>query len=149
MIDRFEHFSLSIAEISRHWHKIAADELEKYGLKGSHAIYLTTLYQLEEGVTAARLAELCARDKADVSRMLNIMEQQGLILREGANNYRTALRLSEKGREAAEHIRSRASLAVAAAGRDLSDETRAVFYEALDSIAKNLRELSRNGLPEK
>ena len=148
MIDRFERFSLAIAEISRYWHKIAAEELEKYGLKGPHAIYLIALYQQKDGITAARLAEICGRDKADVSRMMTIMEQQGLVLRDGANNYRALLRLSEKGQDAARYISGRATAAVALAGRDLSEETRTVFYEALDSIAKNLRELSQNGLPK-
>lgn len=147
MIDRFERFSIAISEISRYWHKIAADELEKYGLKGPHSIYLTALYQFEDGVTAARLAELCGRDKSDVSRMMTIMEQRGLVTRCGTNNYRAQLQLTEKGREAAEHIRSRAATAVALAGKDLSDEARAVFYEALGSIAENLRVLSRDGLP--
>lgn len=148
MIDRFERFSMAISEISRHWHKIAAEELEKYGLKGPHAIYLTAMYQHQDGITAARLAELCGRDKADVSRMMTIMEQKGLVLRDGANNYRALLRLSEEGLEAARYIRSRAAAAVAIAGRELSEENRTIFYEALDSIARNLRDLSQNGLPK-
>ena len=61
MIDRFEKFSLAIAEISRCWHKIAAEELAKYSLKSSHVTYLLTLYRYPEGLTAPRLAELCDR----------------------------------------------------------------------------------------
>ena len=147
MIDRFERFSVAIGEISRYWHKIAADELEKYGLKGSHSIYLTALYHFEDGITATRLAELCGRDKSDVSRMMTIMEQKGLVIKTGANHYRALLTLSEKGREAAEYIRRRAVTAVAIAGGELSDEKRAIFYEALESIAANLRDLSQDGLP--
>ena len=33
MVDRFEKFSLAISEISRYWHKIAAEELKPYELK--------------------------------------------------------------------------------------------------------------------
>lgn len=54
MIERFERFSYAIFEVSRCWHKIAAEEMEKYGLKGSHATYLTTLYRYSQGITAAR-----------------------------------------------------------------------------------------------
>ena len=43
MIDRFERFVLSISEIYRCWHKIAATEMENYGLRGPHVVYLTTL----------------------------------------------------------------------------------------------------------
>ena len=83
MIDRFEKFSLAIAEINRCWHKIAAEELSKYSLKSSHVTYLLTLARYPEGLTAPKLAELCDRDKADVSRMLSILEEKGLVTKDG------------------------------------------------------------------
>ena len=58
MVDRFKRFSYAIFEISRCWHKLAADEMGRYGLKEPHAIYLTALEQTPEGCTAAQLAEL-------------------------------------------------------------------------------------------
>ena len=45
---RFERFSLAIFEISRCWHKLAADEMAKYGLKGPHAMYLVTIRRFPE-----------------------------------------------------------------------------------------------------
>lgn len=146
MIDRFERFSLAIAEISRYWHKIAADEMEKYGLKGPHAIYLVTIARFEEGVTAPRLCELSGKDKADVSRQMALMEKKGLVVRTGG--YRGLFTLTETGRKAAEQVRQRAALAVELGGRDLTDEARTTLYTALDSIAGRLREMSRDGLPE-
>ena len=146
MVDRFERFSFAISEISRCWHKIAADEMEKYGLKGSHAIYLTTLYRYSQGVTAAKLSELSGKDKADVSRMTAIMEKNGLIVKEGSS-YRALLKLTEEGRTVAEHINSKASAAVEIASRGLPAEKRAVFYEALELITANLQTLSKEGLP--
>ena len=90
MLDRFEKFSLAIAEINRCWHKIAAGELSKYDLKASHVTYLLTLARYPEGLTAPKLAELCDRDKADVSRMLSILEARGLVTKDGigGNRYR-------------------------------------------------------------
>lgn len=147
MVDRFERFSFAISEISRCWHKIAADEMEKYGLKGSHAIYLATLYRYNQGITAAKLSELSGRDKADVSRMTAIMEKNGLIVKEGSS-YRALLKLTPTGREAAEHVRGRASVAVENASRGLSDENRAIFYQALELITANLQNLCEEGLPK-
>lgn len=147
MVDRFERFSYAISEISRCWHKIAADEMEKYGLKGSHAIYLTTLYRYSQGITAAKLSELSGKDKADVSRMTAIMEKKGLIVKEGSS-YRALLKLTPTGREAAEHVRGRASVAVENASRGLSDENRAIFYQALELITANLQNLCEEGLPK-
>ena len=150
MIERFERFSVAISEISRHWHKIAAEEMEKYGLKGAHSMYLTTIFRYPEGITATQLCELCGKDKSDVSRMMSIMEKKGLVVKEGVhqNMYRGVFKLTEEGKAAAEYVRRRASLAVDIAGQQLSEEKRAVMYEALELIAGKLSELSRDGLPE-
>lgn len=146
MVERFERFSLSISDISRYWHKIAAEEMEKYDLKGTHSIYLTTLYRCPGGITAAKLGELCGRDKAEVSRTVAVMEKKGLIRKEGSA-YRGRLVLTQEGTEAAEHVRSRAALAVEQAGKGLSEEQRANFYNALELITNNLQRISEEGLP--
>lgn len=149
MIERFERFSFAISEISKHWHKIAGEEMAKYGLKGPHATYLLTISHYEEGITGPQICELCGKDKADVSRMMSIMEKKGLVTKESVhqNMYRGVFKLTEEGTEAAEHVRQRASLAVELAGKELTDEKREIFYEALESIVMNLREISKEGLP--
>ena len=149
MIDRFERFSVAISEISRHWHKIASDEMEAYGLKGPHATYLVAISRHKEGLTASQLCDLCGKDKSDVSRMMSIMEQKGLVRKEDLSQrrYRGRFSLTEEGTLAAEQVRRRVSLAVELAGKDLTDEKRAVFYEALSLIAGNLRKISKEGLP--
>lgn len=151
MINRFERFSFAISEIRRCWHKLAADELAKFEMNSPHAVYLNTLYQHEEGITAARLAELCCKNKADVSRMVAIMEEKGIVEKEatGGNMYRALIKLTEKGKIAAEHVRERAALAVELAGAGLSDGDREIFYRALELITTNLQTLSKEGLPEK
>ena len=148
MLDRFERFSFSIFEISRCWHKIAAEEMVKYGLKGPHAIYLLALQQNEEGLTSAQLCEICGRDKADVSRAMMLMEKKGLVQRQGGNTYRARLVLTASGMQAAKQVEGRACIAVQVAGKDISDEDREIFYAALTSITQNLRQLSRDGLPK-
>ena len=148
MLDRFEKFSLAIAEINRCWHKIAAEELAKYSLKSSHVTYLLTLYRYPEGLTAPRLAELCDRDKADVSRMLSILEARGLVTKDGigGNRYRGCLRLTPEGQTVAEALSRRAELAVEQAGEGLTERERIIFYTALDTITKNLRRICQEGL---
>lgn len=150
MVDRFERFSFAISEISRYWHKLAADEMEKHGLRGPHSVYLLTMYRYPEGITASQLCEFCGKDKADVSRTMAIMEKKGLATKEGIhqNCYRGVFKLTDEGKIAAEQVRQRASLAVEIAGKDLTDENRVAFYEALGSIADNLRKLSQEGLPQ-
>lgn len=151
MITRFEKFSYAISEIHHYLHKISADEMQNYGLKGPYAVYLTALYRYEEGITAARLCEVCRRNKADVSRAMAAMEEQGLVKKEynGNNVYRALLKLTDKGVEAAEHVRERACAAVAIVGNGLTDDRREVFYDALELIVSNLQSISKNGIPEK
>ncbi len=148
MLDRFEKFSLAIAEINRCWHKIAAGELSKYDLKASHVTYLLTLARYPEGLTALKLAELCDRDKADVSRMLSILEARGLVTKDGigGNRYRGCLRLTPEGQTVAEALSRRAELAVEQAGEGLTERERIIFYTALDTITKNLRRICQEGL---
>ena len=124
--------------------------MEKYGLKGTHSVYLTTMNRFEDGVTATQLCELCGKDKSDVSRMMSIMEQKGLVYKEGIhqNMYKGVFKLTEEGKAAAEFVDRRARLAVTLAGKDISDEKRAIMYEAMESIAANLQQLCNEGLPE-
>ena len=151
MLSRFERFSRAIAAIDRCWHKLAAEEMAKYDLHSPHAVYLHTLYQNPEGITAARLGELCGKNKADVSRMVSILEKKGLVTKEatGNNLYRALLKLTDRGKEAAAHVQQRVILAVELAGDGLTEEDRQVFYSTLERITANLQNLSREGLPTK
>ncbi len=146
MIERFQRFSAAIFEITRHWHKIAADEMERYGLKGAHAVYLIALSHHSQGVTAAELCDLCARDKADVSRMVLLMEEKGLVRRDG-RMYRSKIYLTDEGLAAAEHVRQRASKAVELGGTGITEAERSQFYDTLERIASNLQIISEEGLP--
>lgn len=150
MFERFEKFSFIIASINRSLHKIAAEEMVSYGLKGSFAFYLAAMHSRPEGVTAAQLSELCERDKAAVSRVLSEMESMGLIKREGAaeKNYRTLIVLTDEGRKAADYVVRRATLAVEEAGCGLTDENRAIFYQSIELIASNLVRIADNGMPQ-
>lgn len=148
MIDRFEKFSSAISEISRYWHKLASDEMEKFGLKGPHAVYFTTMYQYPDGITAVKLAEISSRDKADVSRAVAQFEKKGFVKKiiVNKNHYRAPLKLTEAGRQLAERINEKAKLAVELAGKGLSEEDRNTFYQALGLICSNLRTLAEEGL---
>ena len=151
MLNRFARFSLAISEIDRCWHKLAAEEMAKYELNSPHAVYLTTLYNFAEGITAAKLGELCCKNKADVSRMVAILEKKGLVRKEaiGGNLYRAKLLLTEEGKQAAEHVQQRAAVAVELAGSGMSEEEREVFYRCLELITSNLQTLSKEGLPQR
>lgn len=150
MLDRFERFSFAISEISRCWRKLASEELAKYGLKSPHATYLTTLYRYPEGISVPKLCEISGKDKSDASRMIAILEEKGLASKKVVDGslYRGLWVLTDLGKNAAEQVSLRASKAVELAGKDLTDETRDIFYLALESITANLTTLSKEGIPE-
>ncbi len=145
-MDRFERFSMSLFEVSRHWHRLADEELKKYGLKGAYATYLTTLYHYPDGVTATELCKMCGKDKADTSRAMALFEKKGIIVKDNVS-YRGKIKLTEEGREAAQNIKKRAKKAVEIAGGDLSEKNREIFYQSFESITENLKKLSKEGIP--
>ena len=150
MLDRFERFSFAISEISRCWRKLASDELAIYGLKSPHATYFTTMYKYPDGITVPKLCEVSGKDKSDASRMIAILEEKGLAQKKnvGGSLYRGLWVLTEEGKNAAEQVSLRASKAVELAGKDLDEETRNIFYKALESITSNLTILSKEGIPD-
>jgi len=147
MISRFERFSFVISEISRHWHRIASGEMEKYGLKGHHALYLITMKRYPDGITATQLADICSKDKADVSRAMSLMVKKGLAEKgSGMTRYRALLRLTEDGLTAAAQVEKSAMLAVEIASSGISDEHREIFYSTMDTIAANLQKIIDDGV---
>lgn len=150
MVDRFEKFTFALAEISKYWNKIAADEMKKYNLKAPFALYLITMYRHPEGLTSAKLCELCAKDKSEVSRAIAVMEERKLAFREEVNNnsYRALLKLTPDGEAAAKDVCGRAAVAVEFGGMGISEENCEIFYHSLDTIVSNLHILSEGGLPD-
>ena len=142
-MDRFETFSLALFNMSRYWNRLAAEEMEKYGLKGAHAFYLVTVLRHDGEVTASQLCELCGKDKADVSRAVGKMEEIGLLQRVGSNPYRAKLKLTQQGIAAAEAVRETAGTIVDRVGGDLTEEKRTVFYEVLALVTANLEKLCK------
>lgn len=148
MLSRFEKFICAITEIDLYWHRIASSVMKAYGLKGNYAIYFTRLHGCPEGLTAAQLANLCGKDKADVSRDISALEKAGLVerLRSGSG-YRAPISLTEAGNRLTDEIVQKAELAVDLVGGDLTDSDRECFYRALETITANLQALSEKGLP--
>ena len=141
MVDRFEKFSLAISEISRYWHKLASDEMEKHGLRGPHAVYFTTMYCYPEGLTAARLSELCSRDKSDVSRAVTMFEKKGLVEKRSVS-YDARLKklvLTEKS-EAIAHLMSDDMAKLESVLTDgFSESELDTLYSYIDRMKNNLK----------
>lgn len=122
--------------------------MKRYGLRGSWARYLILLRKHEGSVTAAKLATLSSRNKADVSRSLAELEEHGLVERTSGAAYRARLTLTDRGREISDTLYARALELIGFVGKDISEEDREVLYRSLESLSKNLDEISKGrGIP--
>lgn len=150
MESRYELLSGSISCMYHDIQKIERVEMAKYGLKGPHAQCLLAMLKHPEGITSARLCEVCEKDKAAISRILSELGAAGMIFREDRNGsrYRAKLFLTEQGKAAAETVTEKARLAVEFAGQGFGEEEREVFYRVLAIIAGNLHRLCRQGLTQ-
>ena len=148
MESRYELLSGAISSMYHDIQKIERVEMAKYGLKGPHAQCLLAMKRHPEGITSARLCEVCDKDKAAVSRMMGELEEKGMVCRGNSdgNRYRALLKLTDLGEEAADHVQQRAKLAVEEAGAGLTDAQRATMYAALELIAGNLQAICTEGL---
>ena len=151
MISKYEIFSTVVSSLYHDIQRIERTEMAKYGLKGPHAQCLVIMERYPEGITSARLCEICERDKAAISRTVAELEEAGLLTRREQNgiHYRVPLVLTKEGREAARNVNEVASQAVEQAGYGLDDGQREVFYKVLGRIAQNLQTISRDGLKER
>ena len=144
MLNRFEQFSSIISGINRCIRKIETEEMEKYGCKGAYAQYLITLAKNPEGLSLAKLSDICDKDKSAVSRYIFEMQEKNLVTKENktSGKYNARITLTNDGYRAYEFIHTRAMEIVRDAGKDISDENRQILYDLLDKIYASLTEIA-------
>lgn len=140
MIKRFEEFNRNITEAYKCILKIKAIEMQKYGLRGANVMCLFFLGKHPEGLTPSQLCSLCGEDKAGVSKSLAALKKSGYVSTEGiVRKYRMLYKITEEGREIYKKLTACIDGVVAKVGDGLTDEQRATFYSALDTIVSNLQ----------
>lgn len=140
MDDRFEMFTVLIAEIGRCIYRIKAEEMGGIALRGSHVNILYYLYK-SGSLTAKELSGASGEDKANVSRAVRYLEEGGYIscASPAQKRYQSPLGLTEKGLETGKYIAERVDGILERASEGLSDGERAAMYKALRLILANLR----------
>lgn len=139
MIQRFQSFVTGITVCYKYIQRIKSMEMTEFGLKGAHAMCLFFLHQNPQGLTAAQLCQLCAEDKAAISRTLACLQKEG-YLQTGEKKYRAVLCLTAKGEKVACQVDELVAQWVGFGGEGLTEEERSVFYRCLEHISGNLRE---------
>ncbi len=150
MLSRFEQFCNAISVIHHAIQKIERVEMAKYGLKGPHAQCLLSISQYPDGITAAKLCDICEKDKAAISRAVAELEAAGMLVRQDpeGKRYRSRLYLTEKGAEVAGNVSCLVHTAVSQASEGYDEQNREIFIRVLNLIAGNLQSICRDGLEE-
>ena len=138
MIHRFQDFLTGITVCYKYIQRIKNMEMTEFGLKGIHVSCLFYLHNNPEGLTAAQLCQLCAEDKATISRIIADLRAKGYVLSGAEKNYRAPLKLSAAGQEVAQKMEPVILSWVAVGGDGLTEEQRTAFYDSLKLISSNL-----------
>lgn len=139
MNEKYETFTRLLTSIIKGMQKIRTEEMASLGLKSSHFSCLYYLYQ-KKSLTAKELCDISDEDKANVSRAVKYLEENGYVTcySRTLKRYQCPIRLTEKGREIGRQICERLDHVTEILGKGLSDEERAVLHKALGVIDGNL-----------
>ena len=142
MVDRFETFTTLIARASRLVYKIKTTEMSEFGLKSSHVSCLYYIYK-QQSVTANQLCKICGEDKANISRAISYLENNGYVYCQSdcKKRYQSPLMLTEYGLSVAEKVANKIDSILIKASEGLSEENRLVFYNSLQLICNNLENI--------
>ena len=139
MIERFQSFVTGITICYKYIQRIKNAEMTEFGLKGTHVMCIFFLHHSPEGLTAAELCQLCAEDKAAISRTLAALLEKGYIQSE-EKKYRAKITLTEKGLQLAKQVDKVIEQWVGFGGDGLEEAERENFYHTLELISDNLKE---------
>lgn len=138
MIQRFQDFITGITVCYKYIQRIKNAEMTEFGLKGIHVSCLFYLHHNPEGLTAAQLCQLCAEDKATISRIVADLRSKGYVEQGTGKNYRAPLHLTPAGTAIASRMDPLIESWVGVGGDGLTEEQREAFYQSLALISGNL-----------
>jgi len=143
MVERFKTFTVLIANLTRNIRKIKAEEMAKWDLRSHHVSCLYYLYE-RKSLTAKELCDICGEDKANISRSIEYLEEQGFLKCEENTHkrYKSHFELTEKGKIVGEEIFHCVEDILRRASKGLSEENRNIMYQSLRTINDNLQNIS-------
>ncbi len=142
MEERFELFTSLLTNLSRNIHKIKTAEMSEFNLKSSHLSCIYYLYKMKT-LTATELCECCDEDKANISRAIKHLEENGYLSCDiqSQKRYQAPLYLTERGIDVGRRISERLRHVVEAVSRGVPEEDRTAMYRALFTICENLQKM--------
>lgn len=144
MEERYEMFTVLIARATRCLYKIKTEEMSEFDLKGSHVSCIYYLYKTHS-LTAKELCDVCEEDKANISRTIKYLEENGYIYSEADSQkkYKVSLLLTEKGKAVGNSIANKIDEILRESSDGLTEENRKIFYLSLLTICNNLERICK------
>lgn len=142
MQERFKEFTVLVANINRSIYKLKMEEMAEFNLKSSHVSCLYYIYKADS-LTAKELCDVCGEDKANISRAIKYLENNGYLFCKckTQKRYQSSLELTEKGCEVGKYIVDKIDNILNYASAGLSEEHRKIMYQSLYLINENLNKL--------
>lgn len=142
MEGRYEMFSYLITDINRSLQKIKNLEMGELGLKGKQVQVIYYLYQNAEGCSLSKLCKLCGEDKAAISRTVKeLYSLEYLSTEEDSRKYKKPIKLTKLGQKYGKLIANKIEECLDKGSRGIKQSERDDFYNKLEIISKNLREI--------
>ncbi len=137
---RFETFTVLTASICRSIRKIKTEEMSEFNLKSQHVSCLYYIYK-SHSLTAKELCVLCEEDKANISRALKCLEDEGYLRCNSKlkKRYQSPLELTERGEHLARKVAEKIDNVLNRVSEGLSDGDRTALYRSLALIEGNLK----------
>lgn len=142
-MERFETFTTMIANISRAIRKIKSGEMAKWNLKSNHVSCIYYIYK-NKSLTPKQLCDICEEDKANVSRSIEYLEENGYVKLNPIPNkrYKRTFSLTEKGEVVGKSLSERIDEVLVRSSKGVDDEQRAIMYSSLMKVSENLQNLA-------
>ncbi|WP_166268717.1 transcriptional regulator SlyA [Marinobacter caseinilyticus] len=105
-----DQFPFAVARVTRRWRKLLDERLKDLGVTQARWTTMVYLQRGGEGLTQRELASLMAIENPTLVRLLDSLEEQGLIQRRPCQNDRRArrLHLTESGESFMDDLNDRA-----------------------------------------
>ena len=142
MEERFQTFTVLVANLNRCIYKIKTEEMAEYNLKSSHVSCLYYIYK-NGSLTAKELCDLCGEDKANISRSLRYLEENGYLVSgtKTTKNHQRPIELTFDGYKIGKMLNEKIDKILHYASEGLSEENRKIMYQGLNLINERLNKL--------
>ncbi|PSF13457.1 MarR family transcriptional regulator [Marinobacter fuscus] len=134
-----DQFPFAVARVTRRWRKMLDERLKDLGVTQARWSTMVYLQEGGEGLTQRELASLMAIENPTLVRLLDSLEQQGLIERRLCPNDRRArrLHLTDAGKDFMEELSARADVLRDEMLAGLSDAQIANALDVFNTIMEN------------